>query len=104
MLKHYAPLKLRQALPLAVAPAALGAALSPLFWPLALPALLWMLTALTLGGALAVRKGEAAALLSGPAALIMHLAWSAGFWNQLMCHSGERKVSDLLALPRHAAS
>jgi succinoglycan biosynthesis protein ExoA len=104
VLKHDTPLKLRQALPLAVTPAALSAALSPLFWPFALPALVWVLTALTFGVALAARKRQATALFSGPAAMIMHLAWSAGFWTQLVCHSGERKVSDLLVLPRHAAS
>jgi hypothetical protein len=34
--------------------------------------------------------------------MIMHLAWSAGFWTQLACHSGERAVADLLAVPRHS--
>jgi succinoglycan biosynthesis protein ExoA len=102
VLKHYTQLKLRQALPLAVAPAVLGAALSPLFWPLLSPALVWASTALSFGGLLAARKRDPCALLAGPAAMIMHLAWSTGFWAQLFCHAGERDVSDLLALPRHA--
>jgi succinoglycan biosynthesis protein ExoA len=104
VLKHYTPLKLRQALPLAVVPAALNALFAPLYWPLALPALVWALTALSFGVVLAARRREACVLLSGPAAMIMHLAWSAGFWTQLLTHRGEQQLSDLLVLPRHAAS
>jgi succinoglycan biosynthesis protein ExoA len=104
VLKHSTPLRMRQALPLAVAPAMLGAVFSPLFWPLVVPALVWSLIALGFGATLAVRRREAGVLLAGPAGMIMHLAWSAGFWNQLLCHVGERHVSDLLAIPPQAAS
>jgi succinoglycan biosynthesis protein ExoA len=103
-LKHHAPLKLRQALPLTVAPAVAAALLSPVFAALAVPALIWAAAALAYGAVLAARRREACVLLSGPAAMIMHFAWSAGFWTQLICHLGERKVGDLLALPRQAAS
>lgn len=82
VLKHYAPLKIRQALPLAVAPAVLGALAAPLFWPLAVPALVWAATALGYGLALALKARDPAVLLSGPAAMIMHLGWSLGFWRQ----------------------
>ncbi|MDB5447822.1 MAG: succinoglycan biosynthesis protein [Phenylobacterium sp.] len=104
VLKHYTPLKIRQALPLAVAPAVAGLALAPLFWWLAIPAMVWALTALSFGAVLSARKRDAAILMSGPAAMIMHLGWSAGFWAQLITHGGERKVGDLLTLPRHAVS
>jgi len=83
VLKHHAPLKLRQALPLAVAPAVLGAAASPLFAPLAAPAAIWAGTALTWGLVLSARRRDTAVLMAGPAAMIMHLAWSLGFWMQL---------------------
>jgi succinoglycan biosynthesis protein ExoA len=83
VLKHRTPLKLRQALPLAVAPAVLSLAASPLFWPLAIPALTWVATALTYGLVLGARRRDPAVLMSGPAAMIMHLAWSLGFWMQL---------------------
>jgi succinoglycan biosynthesis protein ExoA len=83
VLKHHTPLKLRQALPLAVAPAVLSLAASPLFWPLAAPALVWAATALSYGLLLGVRGRDPAVLMSGPAAMIMHLAWSLGFWMQL---------------------
>jgi succinoglycan biosynthesis protein ExoA len=83
VLKHYTPLKMRQALPLAVAPAVLGLLAAPLFWPLAIPALVWAVTALSYGLLLAAKQKARAVLLSGPAAMIMHLAWSLGFWMQL---------------------
>ena len=84
VLKHRTPLKLRQALPLAVAPAAAGLTLTPVFWPFAVPAVAWAAAAVTYGAGLAVRQGDAALLLSGPAAMIMHLGWSTGFWMQLL--------------------
>jgi succinoglycan biosynthesis protein ExoA len=83
VLKHRAPLKLRQALPLGVAPAVFAAAASPLFAPLAAPAAIWTGTTLTWGLVLSARRRDPAVLMSGPVAMIMHLAWSIGFWSQL---------------------
>lgn len=103
-LKHYVPLKLRQALPLAVAPAVLSALLSPLFWPLAVPALAWATGALAFGAVLALLQGDAAVLLAGPAAMVMHLAWSTGFWAHLLARVGQRWVGKLMAPARHAVS
>lgn len=99
VLKHYQPLKVRQALPLAVAPAVVSALASPLFLPLAIPALVWMFAALTLGVMLAVKKREPWALLSGPAGMIMHLSWSAGFWAQLIGHAMDRRPEPLGLAP-----
>lgn len=84
VLKHHTPLKLRQAAPLAVAPSVASLALAPAFWPLAVPALLWAASALGYGLLLAVRRRDLATLISGPAAMIMHLGWSAGFWAALL--------------------
>ncbi|MDE2485977.1 MAG: glycosyltransferase family 2 protein [Alphaproteobacteria bacterium] len=84
VLKHYTPLKMRQALPLAVAPAVVGALAAPLYWPLAVPALFWAMVTLAYGAALGFRQRDAAVLMSGPAAMIMHLGWSLGFWLQLL--------------------
>ena len=84
VLKHRTRLRLRQALPLAVAPAALAALAAPLWWPAALPALGWALACLTYGAVLGLRRRDVWAALAGPAAMIMHLAWSAGFWSQLL--------------------
>lgn len=83
VLKHHTPLKMRQALPLAVAPAVLGALGAPLYALLIVPALIWTVVALTYGLALGVRQRDPAVLLAGPAAMIMHLGWSLGFWMQL---------------------
>jgi len=104
VLKHGACLKIRQAAPLAIAPAVVCAVLAPLFAALAIPALLWAAFSLSYGVGLAARRRDAWAVLSGPAAMIMHLAWSAGYWAQLISHSCERRVSELFVLPRHAAS
>lgn len=104
VLKHYAPLKMRQALPLAIAPAVASAPLAVFFWPFLIPALLWAAVALGFGAGLALRQRDPVVLWSGPAAMIMHLAWSAGFWAQLCCHPGERCVQATLAAPRQAIS
>jgi len=104
VLKHSTALKMRQALPLAVAPAAMGALLSPLAPILLLPALVWMVACLTFGLVLAARTRDPAVALSGPAAMIMHLAWSAGFWMRLITHASQRFAGDLPAPSRHAAS
>lgn len=83
VLKHFTPLKIRQTLPLAVAPAVASLLAAPLFWAFAVPALVWMTAALGFGLLLGVKKRDPAAALSGVAAMIMHLSWSAGFWWQL---------------------
>ena len=95
VIKHATPLRWRQALPLAVAPAVLSALAAPLFWPLALPMLAWALICLGYGLALAVRARDPRIALAGPAAMIMHLAWSAGFWAQLLSRPLERRVEAL---------
>jgi succinoglycan biosynthesis protein ExoA len=92
LLKHMAPLKARQALPLAVAPAVALLLFAPLFWPLAFPALAWAAAALAYGLALAAKAKHPAIALAGPAAMIMHLAWSAGFWSQFAAHALARRV------------
>ena len=80
VLKHHTRLKIRQALPLGVAPAVLLAAAAPWFWPLAIPAVAWTLLALSYGLVIGLRKRDLPSALCGVAAMIMHLGWSAGFW------------------------
>lgn len=84
VLKHRTRLRLRQALPLAVAPAVLSALAAPLWWPAALPALAWAVICLVYGGVLGLKRRDPWAALSGLAAMIMHLAWSAGFLLQVV--------------------
>ncbi len=89
-LKHRAVPKLRQLLPLMVAPAitagvVLRVARTPGLSRLALiPPLGWALGCLGYGSVLAVREKQPAAALSGPAAMIMHLGWSIGYWRELI--------------------
>ena len=102
VLKHHVPLKIRQALPLAVAPAVVSMIGGLLFWPLAVPALVWALTALAYGLALAVRRRDPVVALAGPAAMVMHACWSAGFWTQLVtCAAGRggAKAERLMTAP-----
>jgi succinoglycan biosynthesis protein ExoA len=103
VLKHYTPLKVRQALPLAVAPAVASLALAPFFWAFALPTLMWAAAALGYGALLGLRNREPVAALSGPAAMIMHLAWSAGFWAQLFTRERRRERAGLLTGRTQAA-
>ncbi len=91
--KHHVGLKPRQAAPLAIAPAVLLALPGLLFAPLAIPVLAWAAACLGYGAVLAFRARNASLLFSGPAAMIMHLAWSCGFWAQVL----RRAPRDLLA-------
>lgn len=80
--RHHERPKLRQLAPLFVLPALLliaGAPLSPL---MAAPALAWTLACCALGMSLAAARRDPAALLAGPAAMIMHAGWSLGFWRE----------------------
>jgi len=90
VLKHHTPLKMRQAAPLAVAPAVAGLALTPIFWAFALPAAAWSLAAIAGGAVLAVSRRDPVLLMSGPAAMTMHLGWSAGFWTELAARAHAR--------------
>jgi len=93
-LKHFTPLKLRQAAPLAIAPAVASLALAPVHWLFAVPALVWAAAALGVGLLLGLKKRDPAAMMmSGPAAMIMHLAWSAGFWAQVFAWRGAKADS-----------
>lgn len=93
LLKHRLRPRLRQALPLAVPPVLLLAALGILsaalgagagwLW-LALPLAFWVAVCLGFGVALAWRAGSADRAWAGPAAMAMHLAWSLGFFGRLL--------------------
>lgn len=92
LIKHRVPPRPRQVLPLAV-PVALAAAFvgavaavagaGPKWLLLFAPALGWAATCLLGGILLAARERSAAVAWAGPAALVMHLAWSLGFFWRL---------------------
>lgn len=77
--KHRVMPRLRQLLPLAVAPAALLLPLGLFHWIFALPFLCWALVCIAYGAMLGLRARDGAAMMSGFAAMLMHLGWSFGF-------------------------
>jgi len=89
ILKHRALPKLRQVLPLAIAPAVVLAVLSVVNWVAIIPLLCWSGLCLGMGMRAAAQHETEYGLpmsrapLVGVAAMIMHFAWSAGFWSQL---------------------
>lgn len=82
-LVHGGRLKPRQALPLVIAPAVAGLALAPISIVPALPALAWAGLCLGWGAKMAVGAKDHRHAWAGPAAMIMHFAWSLGFWAEL---------------------
>ena len=87
--RHRQRMKLRQILPLAVCPAVGLAALTPILPLAGLPAAAWALGCLGFGFGLCVLARDRCVVLSGPAAMIMHLAWSAGFWSERVAGRAE---------------
>jgi len=86
--RHGLRLKVRQMLPLLVPAAAGMALLAPLWWPLILPFAFWAAACLLGGAWIGARSRSLPALLSGPAAMIMHLAWGGGFLWEWLARSG----------------
>jgi succinoglycan biosynthesis protein ExoA len=84
ILKHRAVPKARQMLPLMVAPVVAGTSLALLDWTALLPAGLWAGTCIGYGAWMAIRRRDPYGPLAGVSAMVMHLAWSAGFWLQLL--------------------
>lgn len=83
-LKHRAMPGLRQMLPLAVAPVALGALLAIVDWTAIIPFGVWTAACLSYGVWIALGQRNPYGPLAAVSAMIMHLAWSAGFWRELL--------------------
>jgi succinoglycan biosynthesis protein ExoA len=81
--RHPGRRRLRQVLPLAIAPAICLLLFSPLFWPAAVPALLWGSICL-IYGALLFRPGVPCVAMAGVAGIIMQACWSFGYWTQVL--------------------
>ena len=84
VVKHRSVPKIRQMVPLMVAPALAFSLLARVNKLAAVPALAWVLACLGYGALLGARDRRPATALAGPAAMIMHLGWSAGFWRMLI--------------------
>jgi succinoglycan biosynthesis protein ExoA len=84
ILKHRAMPGLRQMLPLAVAPVAFGALLAIVNWAAVIPFGVWAAACLGYGVWMAVGQRNPYGPLAAISAMVMHLAWSAGFWRELL--------------------
>lgn len=93
VLKHRMVPKVRQMIPLLVAPVVLLALFSFVHWLAAVPFLLWAAVCLGYGLVTAIRQRNAGIALAGVSAMIMHFGWSVGFWQQLLISRSQRKVA-----------
>lgn len=84
ILKHRAMPKLRQMIPLMVFPVVAGSSLAVLNWMAVVPAVMWAAACLGYGVWMALGQRNPYGPLAGFSAMVMHLAWSAGFWLQLL--------------------
>ncbi|MDQ0322510.1 succinoglycan biosynthesis protein ExoA [Pararhizobium capsulatum DSM 1112] len=90
VLKHRARPSLRQMIPLAVAPLAAGALLAVINWAAVIPVGVWAFACLAYGFWMAVGQRNPYGPLAAVSAMVMHFAWSAGFWRELLGVRGRR--------------
>ena len=81
--RHPGRRRVRQVVPLIIAPMCCLLFIAPAFWPAALPSLAWAALCLIYGVSLGVRLGGCASA-SGIAAILMQAAWSFGYWSQIV--------------------
>jgi succinoglycan biosynthesis protein ExoA len=97
ILKHHTIPRIRQMLPLAILPAVALAGLALVNWLALVPLLAWSLLCLGMGTLAATRSRHQYRLpllyapLAGLAAMIMHFAWSAGFWLHVATSANHRR-------------
>jgi succinoglycan biosynthesis protein ExoA len=84
ILKHRAVPKIRQMIPLMVFPVVAGMSLAFLNVAALIPAALWAAVCLGYGVWMAISQRNPYGPLVGFSAMVMHLAWSAGFWLQIL--------------------
>ncbi len=82
--RHGGRRRLRQILPLGIAPICALALLAPLYPVAAVPALAWALLCVVYGLVLSIRGGSTCAAMAGPTAMIMQAAWSLGYWTNMI--------------------
>ncbi len=92
ILKHRAMPKIRQMVPLMVLPVVAGALLAFVSLSALIPVGLWVAVCIGYGVWLALAERNPYGPLAGFSAMVMHLAWSAGFWLQLAL-SWKRRVA-----------
>ncbi|WP_454850916.1 glycosyltransferase family 2 protein [Rhizobium binxianense] len=93
ILKHGSIPSVRQMLPLAVVPVFVGAFLAMLNWIAAIPFVLWAFACIAYGFWMAIGQKNPYGPLAAFSAMVMHFAWSAGFWLELLSFRGRQKVA-----------
>jgi succinoglycan biosynthesis protein ExoA len=88
-LKHRIIPRLRQTVPLSVLPAVVLSLFTFLHWAAAVPLAVWLAVCLGFGGWTAIRNGKPQLILAGLSAMVIHFAWSLGFWLQLLASAGK---------------
>lgn len=93
ILKHRSMPSIRQMLPLAVVPLFIGALLAVLNWIAVIPVGLWAFACVGYGFWIALRQRNPYGPLAAVSAMVMHFAWSAGFWLELLNFRNRRIAS-----------
>lgn len=90
LLKHKVWPKARQSVPLLVFPAVAFVGLQPVLGIVSvLPAVIWISVCVGYGLALSIKTSQPKLILAGVSAIVMHFAWSLGFWLQLVSRQRE---------------
>ncbi|WP_299677748.1 glycosyltransferase [uncultured Roseobacter sp.] len=84
VLKHRLKPRLRQMIIIAVAPLVALAVLGVIAPVFAIPAAAWAIACIAGSLMMAVVRRDLLALAAAPIAMVMHLSWSVGFWQQLL--------------------
>ncbi|SCB35484.1 glycosyltransferase family 2 protein [Rhizobium hainanense] len=90
ILKHRSMPSLRQMLPLAVVPIFIGAFLAVLNWIAVIPVGLWAVACIAYGFWIALGQKNPYGPLAAISAMVMHFAWSMGFWMEVFSFRNRR--------------
>lgn len=93
LLKHRSVPKIRQMIPLSVLPVLVFALLSLVHWAALIPLGLWIAACVGYGLWMAIGQKNRYGPLAAFSAMVMHLAWSTGFWLELLKFRGRKAVS-----------
>lgn len=85
-LRHRGRKHIRHFILPSVAPIVLLGLLGPLYWPLAVPAAVWLLICLSYGLILGIIQKDVCAAASGYASIVMQLAWSLAHWWEIISY------------------
>jgi succinoglycan biosynthesis protein ExoA len=82
--RHGGRKRLRHFILPSIAPIMILGFLCPFYWPLAVPASVWLFACLSYGLVLGIRQKDICAAGSGYASIVMQLAWSIGHWREII--------------------